>query len=94
MDIANVDDEGNITEHISRIDIRETPGDLSVPATGVSVCLKRWWNAGPDARKKMFQVFDASGIFAGFCRHGFLMAICDMVRSGERYAHLLSILTD
>ncbi|EIW83673.1 hypothetical protein CONPUDRAFT_30032, partial [Coniophora puteana RWD-64-598 SS2] len=33
--------------------------------------------------KKMFAVFRKSGIFVTVCRHGLLLTICDMVRSGE-----------
>ena len=40
--------------------------------------------AGPDA-KKMFALFEATGIFTSFCRHGHMLISCDMVRSGELY---------
>ena len=43
--------------------------------------------AGPDAKKKMFALFEATGIFASFCRHGHMLISCDMVRSGELYVH-------
>ncbi|KAG1727169.1 uncharacterized protein EDB91DRAFT_1061237, partial [Suillus paluster] len=33
--------------------------------------------------KKMFAIFKQSSIFVTVCRHGFLLMICDMVRSGE-----------
>lgn len=46
-------------------------------------CVKRWRNAGPEARKKMFALFSVTGIFICICRHGHLLAICDMIRSGE-----------
>ncbi|KAG1854028.1 hypothetical protein F4604DRAFT_1883367 [Suillus subluteus] len=49
----------------------------------VNVCVDRWHNAAPEARKRMFSVFRKSGIFVAVCRHGFLLSICDMVRSGE-----------
>ncbi|KAG0702088.1 hypothetical protein DFH29DRAFT_982445 [Suillus ampliporus] len=49
----------------------------------VNVCVDRWRNAAPEARKRMFSVFRKSGIFVAVCRHGFLLSICDMVRSGE-----------
>ncbi|KAG1793276.1 uncharacterized protein HD556DRAFT_1443707 [Suillus plorans] len=32
-------------------------------------CTERWQNAGPEQRKKMFAVFDESGIFIAACRH-------------------------
>lgn len=49
----------------------------------INVCVDRWRNAAPEARKQMFAVFRKSGIFVAVCRHGFLLSICDMVRSGE-----------
>ncbi|EIW76532.1 hypothetical protein CONPUDRAFT_64281 [Coniophora puteana RWD-64-598 SS2] len=47
------------------------------------VCTDRWRNSAPEAKKKMFAVFKKSGIFISVCRHGILLSICDMVRSGE-----------
>ncbi|EPQ50029.1 hypothetical protein GLOTRDRAFT_21641, partial [Gloeophyllum trabeum ATCC 11539] len=49
----------------------------------VSTCIDRWRNAGPEQRKKMFALFDESGIFLAACRHGTVLLICDMIRSGE-----------
>lgn len=49
----------------------------------IDVCVERWRSAGPEARKKMFAMFAISGIFLAVCRHGHLLAICDMIRSGE-----------
>lgn len=57
-------------------------GDSSEPST---VCVDRWRNAAPESRKKMFAIFKKSGIFITVCRHGFLLTICDMVRSGELF---------
>ncbi|KAG1717677.1 hypothetical protein EDB19DRAFT_1899909 [Suillus lakei] len=48
-----------------------------------TVCVDRWRNAAPESQKKMFAIFKKSGIFITVCRHGFLLTICDMVRSGE-----------
>lgn len=47
------------------------------------ICVERWKNAGPDARKKMLGLFSTSGIFLAVCRHGHVLTICDMIRSGE-----------
>ena len=33
---------------------------------------------------RMWGIFDETGIFAAFCRHGFVLVISDMVRSGEQ----------
>jgi hypothetical protein len=49
----------------------------------VNTCVERWRNAGPEARKKMFALFAISGIFISVCRHGHVLAMCDMIRSGE-----------
>jgi hypothetical protein len=46
-------------------------------------CADQWKNAGPETRKKMFSVFDESGIFIAACRHRFMLVACDMIRSGE-----------
>jgi hypothetical protein len=53
---------------------------------GNDLCDSRMKAAGPDAKKKMFALFEATGIFACFCRHGHMLTSCDMVRSGELYA--------
>jgi hypothetical protein len=46
-------------------------------------CVERWKAAGPDAQKKMFDLFAIAGIFLCVCRHGHVLFICDMIRSGE-----------
>ncbi|TFK59026.1 hypothetical protein BDN72DRAFT_873101 [Pluteus cervinus] len=50
---------------------------------GTNPCVERWRNAGPESRKKMFALFAVSGIFVTVCRHGHVLLICDMIRSGE-----------
>ena len=54
----------------------------------VNTCVERWRNAGPEARKKMFALFAVAGIFLAVCRHGHVLVICDMIRSGELYVHI------
>jgi hypothetical protein len=53
---------------------------------GLAGCVDRWRNAGPETRKKMFALFTASGVFLAVCRHGHVLVLCDMVRSGELYS--------
>jgi hypothetical protein len=36
-----------------------------------------------DITKKMWGIFDETGIFLALCRHGFTLVIADMVMSGE-----------
>lgn len=50
----------------------------------IEACVKNWKAAAADEKKKsMWEIFDETGIFASACPHGFIMAIVDMVRSGE-----------
>jgi hypothetical protein len=49
----------------------------------LNTCVDRWKNAGPEARKKMYALFAIAGIFLAVCRHGHVLVICDMIRSGE-----------
>lgn len=46
-------------------------------------CINRWQNAAPEARKKMFTLFDESGVFIMVCQHRFVLLACDMIKSGE-----------
>lgn len=49
----------------------------------LNTCVERWKAAGPEARKKMFALFAIAGIFLSVCRHGHVLVMCDMIRSGE-----------
>ncbi|KAL6307294.1 hypothetical protein BKA93DRAFT_815978 [Sparassis latifolia] len=46
-------------------------------------CTQNWKSAAVEDKKKMWGIFDETGIFASACRHGFILWIMDMVRSGE-----------
>ncbi|KAG1738873.1 uncharacterized protein EDB91DRAFT_1237656 [Suillus paluster] len=74
-------DEVKNTQH-SHCPNTLTPADIDSNEP-VNICVDRWRNATPEARKRMFSVFQKSGIFVAVCHHGFLLSICDMVRSGE-----------
>ncbi|KAK1225734.1 hypothetical protein PQX77_011311 [Marasmius sp. AFHP31] len=52
-------------------------------AACVDTCVERWWVAAREARKKMFTFFSITGIFLAVCRHGHVLAFCNMVKSGE-----------
>ncbi|KIY51407.1 hypothetical protein FISHEDRAFT_37411, partial [Fistulina hepatica ATCC 64428] len=51
----------------------------------MDACVERWKAAGPEAKKKMVELFAVSGIFIAVCRHGHVLVMCDMIRSGELY---------
>ncbi|KAK1225156.1 hypothetical protein PQX77_011912 [Marasmius sp. AFHP31] len=60
-----------------------TDDEFDELADALSPCVERWKAAGPDANKKMFAFFSVSGIFLSVCRHGHVLVLCDMRRSGE-----------
>ncbi|KAI0362962.1 hypothetical protein BV20DRAFT_959256 [Pilatotrama ljubarskyi] len=50
----------------------------------LSSCTKNWKAAASDEKKRMWSIFDECGVFACACRHGLLLWLADMVRSGEK----------
>jgi hypothetical protein len=52
--------------------------------TELDGCVRNWKAAKSDDKKKSWDIFDENGGFAAACRHGFILWIADMVRSGEQ----------
>ena len=46
-------------------------------------CAERWRNMKTTLTAKMWGVFQETGLFLALCRHGFVLMLADMVRSGE-----------
>ena len=46
-------------------------------------CASNWKAAASTEKKRMWGVFDETGIFAGACPHGFVLWLVDMIQSGE-----------
>ncbi|KAJ7655525.1 hypothetical protein B0H17DRAFT_1146362 [Mycena rosella] len=46
-------------------------------------CQERWKNMSEEITARMWGIFDETGIFLSLCRHGFVLLIADMVKSGE-----------
>ncbi|KLO06443.1 hypothetical protein SCHPADRAFT_917527 [Schizopora paradoxa] len=63
----------------------------SLIARTKSPCTDRWTNLAAESKKKMWGVFEETGIFLGACRHGVVMALCDMIRSGELAKYPIAI---
>ncbi|KAJ7635957.1 hypothetical protein DFH06DRAFT_1272023 [Mycena polygramma] len=57
----------------------------------INTCVDRWRNAGPEQRKKMYALFAVAGIFLVVCRHGHVVVMCDMIRSGELMKYPLAM---
>ncbi|KAJ7175613.1 hypothetical protein C8R46DRAFT_1030650 [Mycena filopes] len=74
------DDDGDV----AWLNVNElSGGDAEELAKCLDTCVERWKAAGPEARKKMFSLFAIAGIFLTVCRHGHIVIMCDMIRSGE-----------
>ncbi|KAJ7785306.1 hypothetical protein DFH07DRAFT_948386 [Mycena maculata] len=58
----------------------------------INTCMDRLRAAGPDQRKKMFALFAVSGIFLTVCRHGHVVVMCDMIRSGKLMKYPLAMI--
>ncbi|TFK79062.1 hypothetical protein K466DRAFT_606431 [Polyporus arcularius HHB13444] len=71
---------------LENLDADGTPEEVA------SICVERWKAAGPEARKKMFALFAVSGVFVCLCRHGHILIMCDMIRSGELMKYPLAII--
>ncbi|KAH9846255.1 hypothetical protein C2E23DRAFT_872456 [Lenzites betulinus] len=59
-------------------------GDPTDGGRGVeSSCTKNWKAAQADEKKRAWDVFEETGVFASACRHGLILWVIDMIRSGE-----------
>ncbi|KAK1219024.1 hypothetical protein PQX77_018276 [Marasmius sp. AFHP31] len=65
--------------------------ELNDLADLINPCVERWKAAGPESHKKMFSFFSVSGIFLSVCRHGHVLVVCDMRKSGELMKYPLAI---
>ncbi|KAF6742162.1 hypothetical protein DFP72DRAFT_994580 [Ephemerocybe angulata] len=65
--------------------------DIRTEEDGDSPCAGRWHNMAKEATAKAWGIFDETGIFLCLCRHGFVLALVDMVRSGELSKYPLAI---
>lgn len=58
-------------------------GDPTDGNPQATTCTKNWKAAQSDDKKRSWDVFEETGVFASACRHGFILWIIDMVRSEE-----------
>jgi len=49
-----------------------------------SLCANNWKAAQSDSKEWMWGVFAETGLFASACRHGLILWVADMIRSGEQ----------
>ncbi|CDO74426.1 hypothetical protein BN946_scf184764.g2 [Trametes cinnabarina] len=69
----------------------EQEGDPTDGQDVISTCTRNWKAAAADDKKRMWAVFEETGIFACACRHGLMLYLVDMIRSGELAKYPLAI---
>jgi hypothetical protein len=47
------------------------------------VCSDSWQNMKEDVTARAYGMYDETGFFPALCRHGFVLKVVDMVKSGE-----------
>ncbi|KAJ6543235.1 hypothetical protein DFH09DRAFT_829842, partial [Mycena vulgaris] len=57
-------------------------------------CADRWKNMVNDVTSKMWGIFDETGVFLALCRHGFVLVIADMIRSGKLAMYPLAVVKE
>ncbi|KAI0363067.1 hypothetical protein BV20DRAFT_1040098 [Pilatotrama ljubarskyi] len=88
---------GTADEGIEESDEPQSGGDLAEgdPTDGVpdsvTPCASNWKAAAAESNKRMWGIFDETGIFACCCRHGLVLWLVDMVRSGELAKYPIAI---
>ena len=66
--------------------LNEEGDDTALPIHGADAdnpCAGRWKNMNDDLLKRIESLHEETGIFLCLCRHGFVLLICDMIKSGE-----------
>ena len=69
---------------------KEVLAELNVPNDDDdnNPCAERWRNMKTELTARMWGLFEETGLFLALCRHGFVLLLADMVRSGELYFFL------
>ncbi|KAJ6591458.1 hypothetical protein DFH09DRAFT_1244592 [Mycena vulgaris] len=57
-------------------------------------CADRWKNMINDVTSKMWGIFDETGVFLALCRHGFVILLADMIKSGELAKYPLAVVKE
>lgn len=80
---AQIHVEVPIADPEEQDDVDEHPEGDPTDGAPSSACASNWIAAVSDDKKRMWAIFEETGIFASCCRHGFILWLVDMIRSGE-----------
>lgn len=78
--VADDDEEEPQGEWVDEVHGDPTDGETEPT---LQECTDNWKAAAADGAKRMWDAFRESGYFAMACRHGFVLWVADMVKSGE-----------
>ena len=81
------DEVRNRTRGKGKASAKSEAAALPIDPTEPNTCVERWSNLANDSEKRTWGIFDETGIFAAACRHGFILLVCDMIKSGELCVH-------
>ncbi|KAK7696630.1 hypothetical protein QCA50_001288 [Cerrena zonata] len=93
---ANTDDEDD-PEPDETAEPDDDPGGDPTDGSGqnddetADPCVKNWKAAAEDSKKRSWGIFDENGLFASACRHGLILWLADMVKSGELAKYLIAM---
>ncbi|KAK1215260.1 hypothetical protein PQX77_022136 [Marasmius sp. AFHP31] len=95
MPVSSTSDNGCngpefVSEGVAWLNVNEVEGLERC----VDTCVERWKAATPEGNKKMYSFFSISGIFVSVCRHGHVLVVCDMRRSGELMKYPLAVVKE
>ncbi|KAI0701463.1 hypothetical protein BC835DRAFT_1404505 [Cytidiella melzeri] len=85
--------EGDPTDGLRQPEDDDHNDPQSVRRQRLALCTKNWKSAAKEDRKKMWGLFDESGVFAAACRHGLALWVIDMVCSSELAKYPLAIVS-
>ncbi|KAJ7828578.1 hypothetical protein B0H14DRAFT_3088219 [Mycena olivaceomarginata] len=76
---------------MTREDVDKWSKERSKDKAEDTECQEHWKNMSEELTAKMWGIFDETGVFLALCRHGFVLLVADMVRSGELAKYGLAI---
>ncbi|KAI6027836.1 hypothetical protein BKA83DRAFT_4471322 [Pisolithus microcarpus] len=80
-------------EFVNRFAVAGSTDPFSDEDSDANPCAGRWKNMDDAKTRKVWGVYDETGIFLAVCRHGTCLLIADMVQSGECTKYPLAVVS-
>ncbi|KAG2149247.1 hypothetical protein DEU56DRAFT_729669 [Suillus clintonianus] len=72
---------------------RQEEANTTIGTDDTNPCAGRWKNMDDEKTKRMWGVYDETGIFIAVCHHGFSLVMADMVQSRELAKYPLAVVS-